>query len=84
MRAAGVAALISLNLWRFDARIFAPCRDVPLSSRGERELPQAVGLAAARGVCIEIVPVRGEVLDLSRRADVAAVARRLEGMRVDL
>ena len=84
MRAAGPAALISLNIWRLDARIFEACRDVPVSSRGERELPQAIGLAAARGLCIEVFPVRGEVVDLSRRADVAAVARRLDGMRVDL
>lgn len=84
MRQAGPTALISLNVWRFDARIFDACRTVPVSERGERELPQAVGLAASRGVCIEVFPVRGEVLDLSRRADVADVARRLEGMRVDL
>ena len=84
MRQAGPSALISLNVWRFDARIFDACRTVPVSERGERELPQAVGLAASLGVCIEVVPVRGEVVDLSRRADVAAVARRLEGLRVDL
>ena len=84
MRAAGPKALISLNIWRVDARIFGACRDVPVSSRGERELPQAIGLAAERGVCIEIFPVRGEVVDLSKRADVAVVARHLDGMRVDL
>ena len=84
MRAAGPTALISLNIWRLDTRIFSACRDVPVSSRGERELPQAIGLAAARGVCIEVFPVRGEVVDLSRRADIAAVAQRLDGMRVDL
>lgn len=84
MRQAGPSALISMNIWRFDARIFEACRTVPVSERGERELPQAVGLAASRGVCIEVFPVRGEVVDLSRRADVAEVARRLEGLRVDL
>ena len=84
MRAAGPGALISLNIWRLDARIFDACRDVPVSSRGERELPQAIGLAAARGLCVEIFPVRGEVVDLSSRADVAGVARHLEGRRVDL
>ena len=84
MREAGPVALISLNIWRLDARIFAACRDVPVSTRGERELPQAIGLAAARGVCIDVFPVRGEVVDLSRRADIAAVARRLDGLRVDL
>lgn len=84
VEAAGPDALVSMNLWRFDARIFEACRDVPTSPRGERELPEAVGLAASRGVCFEVLPVRGEVLDLSSRADVAAVARRLEGTKVRL
>jgi len=84
MRQAGPRALISMNIWRFDASIFAPCREVPVSSRGEHELPQAVGLAASRGQCIDVFPVHGDVVDLSRRADVAEVSRRLEGMRVDL
>ena len=71
-------------MWRFDARIFDACRDVPASARGERELPQAVGLAAAGGVCFEVIPVRGEVLDLSRRDDVARVASVLENREVRL
>lgn len=82
--AAGAHALVSMNLWRFDARIFEACRDVPLSARGEKELPQAVGLAASRGVPFEVIPVRGDVLDLSGRADVGAAARRLEGAEVRL
>ena len=36
-----------MNCWRFDARIFDACRDVPRSARGELELPEAVGLAVA-------------------------------------
>jgi len=71
--------LISMNCWRFDARIFAACRDVPRSARGEFELPEAVGLAARRGVRFKAVPARGPVLDLSRRADAADVERRLAG-----
>src|SRR5262249_40558279 len=39
------SALISMNCWRFDHRIFGPCHDVPRSIRGEFELPEAVGLA---------------------------------------
>lgn len=69
--------LISMNCWRFDERIFDACRDVPRSARGEFELPEAVGLAARRGVRFRAVPARGPVLDLSRRADAADVARRL-------
>lgn len=84
MRAAGPRALVSMNLWRFDARIFDFCRDVPVSVRGERELPEAVGLAASRGVCFEVIPVTGGVVDLSRRTDVAGVGRRLANAPVVL
>jgi glucose-1-phosphate thymidylyltransferase len=71
---------VSMNCWRFDARIFDACRDVPLSSRGERELPEAVALAIRRGVRFRALPARGPVLDLSRRADAADVERRLAGV----
>jgi len=73
---------VSMNVWRFDARIFDACRDVPRSLRGEYELPEAVGLALARGVRFRAVPARGAVLDLSRRADAAVVERRVGGMEV--
>ena len=75
----GSSLAISMNVWRFDARIFDACRDVPRSARGEHELPEAVGLAVARGMRIKAIPARGPVLDLSRRSDTAEVARRLEG-----
>lgn len=73
------APLISMNLWRFDTRIFGACRDVPRSARGEFELPEAVGLAARRGVRFRTILARGPVLDLSRRADASDVERRLAG-----
>ena len=76
---AGPDALISMNVWRFDRHIFAACRDVPRSARGEYELPEAVGLAAARGLKFRVVPASGAVLDLSRRSDVALVSGRLAG-----
>jgi glucose-1-phosphate thymidylyltransferase len=71
--------LVSMNCWRFDERIFAPCRDVARSARGEFEIPDAVGLAMRRGVAFKILEARGPVLDLSTRADTADVARRLRG-----
>lgn len=76
---AGDDALVSMNLWRFDARIFDACRDVSPSSRGEFELPAAVMLARSRGAVCTVVRARGPVLDLSRRGDVAEVTRRLTG-----
>jgi dTDP-glucose pyrophosphorylase len=84
MRAAGSDALVSMNIWRFDERIYPFCRDVPLSARAERELPQAVGLAIAQGMAFDVFPVQGPVLDLSSRADVAAVSQALEGRTVSL
>jgi dTDP-glucose pyrophosphorylase len=71
--------LVSMNLWKFDARIFDACRDVQPSARGEFELPSAVMLARERGVTFAVVPSVGPVLDLSRRADIAEVSRRLSG-----
>ncbi len=73
--------LLSMNLWRFSPAIFEACREVPLSSRGERELPQAVGWAIARrGERYRGVPCAEGVLDLSTRADVAEVERRLQAV----
>ena len=80
---AGPEALISMNVWRFDHRIFDACRDVPLSARGEYELPEAVGLAVSRGVRFKTVPPSGPVLDLSRRSDVALVSARLAGVEAN-
>jgi len=74
---AGDAALLSMNCWRFDQRIFQACHDVPRSPRGEFELPQAVMLAVERGVRFRAVPASGAVLDLSRRGDAAEISRRL-------
>ena len=72
--------LVSMNCWHFDSHIFAACRDVPRSVRGEFELPEAVGLAIERGVRFRALPARGAVLDLSRRADAGEVERRLTGV----
>ncbi len=84
--AAGPApVLLSMNLWRFSPAIFEACRGVPLSARGERELPQAVGWAIAhRGEHFRAVPCEDGVLDLSTRADVAAVEARLSGVEPSL
>jgi glucose-1-phosphate thymidylyltransferase len=75
----GPNALVSMNLWRFDAGIFTACQDVPRSARGEFELPEAVRLAVSRGARFRVVPARGAVLDLSRQSDIAAVGARLAG-----
>ena len=78
------AKLVSMNCWRFDPDIFAACRDVPLSPRGEYELPLAVKLAIQRGMRLKTVISDAGVLDLSRRSDIAAVAERLRDVKVHL
>jgi dTDP-glucose pyrophosphorylase len=76
--------LVSMNCWRFSPDIFAFCRDVPLSPRGEYELPLAVRLAIRRGFKFKAMTCRAGVLDLSRRSDIAAVAERLRNVKVRL
>jgi dTDP-glucose pyrophosphorylase len=78
--ALGRRTSVSMNLWRFDSRIFDACASVPRSARGEYELPEAVGVAVRSGMRIRAVPSAGPVLDLSRRADAADVERRLSGV----
>jgi Na+/proline symporter/dTDP-glucose pyrophosphorylase len=76
---------VSMNVWRFDHEIFHACRDVPPSPRGELELPLAVRYGVkVLGLRIETIPFAGGVLDLSSRADVAAVAARLRDVAVRL
>jgi dTDP-glucose pyrophosphorylase len=76
---------ISMNCWRFDAAIFRACREVPRSARGEFELPEAVQYGIKEfGMQLKAVPVHAGVLDLSYRGDIAEVARRLAGVRVEL
>jgi UDP-N-acetylglucosamine diphosphorylase / glucose-1-phosphate thymidylyltransferase / UDP-N-acetylgalactosamine diphosphorylase / glucosamine-1-phosphate N-acetyltransferase / galactosamine-1-phosphate N-acetyltransferase len=71
---------VSMNCWRFDARIFEACRGVTRSVRGELELPEAVARATRHGVRFRAIPAAGPVLDLSRRADAADIERRLAGV----
>ncbi len=78
------AKLVSMNCWRFGPDIFAACHAVPLSPRGEYELPLAVKLALQRGMKLKTAPSHSGVLDLSRRSDIAVVTERLRQVPVDL
>ncbi|MES1259023.1 MAG: sugar phosphate nucleotidyltransferase [Gemmatimonadota bacterium] len=77
------APMISMNIWRFGPDFFGACRDVPLSQRGEHELPLAVGLAISRGTRFRAVRIAAGVLDLSNSGDIAAVAQRLGAMEIN-
>jgi dTDP-glucose pyrophosphorylase len=84
-RAMGTAALVSMNLWCFDAGIFEPCRTVAPSPRGELEVPLAVQHAIdVYQQRFRAIPMHAPVLDLSSRADIAAVADGLAGVDVRL
>ncbi len=81
----GPQLLVSMNCWRFSGEIFEACRSIAPSIRGELELPRAVQDAVDRlGARLRAVRCDDPVLDLSTRADVARVAERLRGVRVNL
>jgi len=70
--------LVSMNLWSFTTRIFDACARVVPSARGELELADAVTIAIRDfGERFRVLPMSAAVLDLSSRADVAFVGRRL-------
>jgi glucose-1-phosphate thymidylyltransferase len=68
---------VSMNCWLFTPTIFAACRSIPKSPRGEYELPDAVMASIAAGERYDVVPADLPVLDLSCRADIASVRERL-------
>lgn len=78
----GADAPVSMNVWLLTSRILQACRDVPLSPRGEYELPVAMEQAVQEGVRVQTFPVRAAVLDLSQRADIESVWRYLAKLDV--
>ena len=74
----------SMNCFLFTKEIFAACREVPISARGEYELPQAVHLAIDRGMMrFKVVRIAAPVLDMSSRGDIGKVAQHLTGIEID-
>jgi dTDP-glucose pyrophosphorylase len=72
---------VSMNCWRLRPSIFAACRSIEPSPRGELELPNAVRYAVREmGERFRAIPVDAGVLDLSRREDIAEVERRLSNL----
>ena len=85
LRALGDHARVSMNLWLFPPEIVAACDRVGPSPRGELELPDAVRYAMHElGVRFVALACADGVLDLSSRADVPEVARRLRDVEVEL
>ena len=71
---------VGMNCWAVSPEIVDACGRVPMSARGEYELPEAVGLAIREGVKIRAIRMTAPVLDLSRRSDVASVTARLQAI----
>jgi glucose-1-phosphate thymidylyltransferase len=75
----------SMNCWLFTPEIFRACREVPLSARGELELPKAVQLSIDKyGLRFRVTTVSEPVLDMSNRGDIASIAERLRAVSVSL
>jgi dTDP-glucose pyrophosphorylase len=78
-------ALVSMNCWSFTPEIVVACERVPVSLRGEVELPLAVQWAIDNlSMRFTVFPVEAPVLDLSHRADIPGVERRLGSADVRL
>ncbi|OKL50513.1 sugar phosphate nucleotidyltransferase [Boudabousia marimammalium] len=75
---------ISMNAWRFTKPIFAACKNIESSIRGEYELADAVRYAIDHGTPFSVVDVAEGVLDMSRRTDIAAVKEALSDVVVTL
>ena len=72
---------VSMNLWSFTPAIFEACERVRPSPRGELELQDTVSIGMRDlGLSFTVVRARAGVLDLSRRADIQSVKRRLSGV----
>ncbi len=76
---------LSMNCWRLAPSIFQACKSIPLSSRGEYELTDAVQFSIdVLGEKMHVAKVSAPVLDLTNRSDITAMAKRLEGKEVNL
>lgn len=85
MLALGPETYVSMNCWVLGPAIFRACSNIGLSPRGEFELADAVQFAISRlGERFQVLTFQAGVLDLSSRADIAAVAERLKEIEVSL
>ena len=78
----GADPLVSMNAWLLPPAIYAACRAIRPSPRGELELQDAVRLAMERGERFEVILSEEGVLDLSRPGDIPEVAARLADREV--
>jgi glucose-1-phosphate thymidylyltransferase len=68
-----------MNAWVFSPKIFAACRAVSPSVRGEYELTSAAEyLIGTLGESIAAIRAKAGVLDLSSRADIVGIGKFIE------
>jgi glucose-1-phosphate thymidylyltransferase len=77
-------ARISMNCWMLAPSILEAIGRIPLSPRGELELPSAVQDLVNRGDRVRVLPVDEGVVDLSHRGDVTQIGARLRELEVSL
>ncbi len=76
---------LSMNCWRFGPAIFEACAKIEPSPRGELELPSAVEYAMKHlGERFRALPIDAPVLDMTSRADIPEIRKRLKGITVNL
>lgn len=75
----GPDPLVSMNLWLLPPTIYAACRTVRPSPRGELELADAIVTSVAQGERYRVVEIADPVLDLSGPADIPLVSASLRG-----
>ena len=85
IRSFGADPLVSMNAWLLPPAIYAACRAITPSPRGELELQDAVRYAMEHlGERFQVIESSDPVLDLSNRGDIPAVTSRLAGVEVRL
>lgn len=81
----GEDVFVSMNCWLFTPKIFEGCRNIKLSKRNELELADAIQYAIdVLDERIKVLPIHAGVLDLSSRADIESVTKRLKRKNVRL
>ena len=84
LAAFGENVYVSMNSWVVPPELPAVARRLPLSPRGELELPLAMQVLVDGGVGVRVFPSNEPVLDLSSRSDIGAIETRLRGREVEL
>jgi dTDP-glucose pyrophosphorylase len=84
LAAFGDDVFVSMNAWVVPPGLGRIVSQLPLSPRGELELPLAMQALIDSGVGVRVFMSSEPVLDLSNRSDIAALDSRLRGREVVL